>query len=167
MERTEHHYDIFLNNKKKKVKPFALARATMTIFCFVMTHSFFHWMQFPRGTCSEMSTEETRVGFLERGALVQNVDFITWLYEFVFSDYICCVINKDFMINFLFLQHCADDKTSYSDPDSPFHKPLQTAANNSSFIIKWVFWIQLFYSCTYKKKKHIWLLMHRCCRFGT
>lgn len=40
-----------------------------------------------------------------------------------------------------------------SNPDSvksPVHKPLQTAANNRSFIINWMCWIQLFYSCTYK-----------------
>lgn len=40
--------------------PSALARATMTTFCFVVTHSFFRcvWMQLRRGACSEMSTEE-------------------------------------------------------------------------------------------------------------
>lgn len=44
---------------KPKVMPSALAPATMTMFCFVVTHSFFHclgWLHL--GTHSEMSAEE-------------------------------------------------------------------------------------------------------------
>lgn len=148
MERTEHHF--FLPN----VKPSVLARATMIMVCFVVTHSFFHCFgcSYTVGHALKcqlrrpLGHSETRMGF-KRGTFVQISPPPT-KKKCIF----CTVLTRQIVI----LQSRFFK--------SPLHKPRQTAVNNSSFIIKWVCWIQLFYSCTFKK--NIWILIHHYCSCG-
>lgn len=141
----------------------------MAMFCFVVTHSFFHC--FGCTSTLGMLWNVKQGGFLvalnHRWVVSDGPLHKGWIYN-TLSGYLR-ISSQSFNKMLTILSHKQIEKTTFKCSTlatywqdrfpvlrsticiNPPHKLQQTAVNNSSFTIKWVYWIQLFYSCSNTK----------------
>lgn len=148
------HHDIFFTQSLGFSAP---ALPTITMFCFVVTHSFLHCHCGPSLKCQLRRPPSVALknewvlqdeGLCKSFLGVCSLSLIKLLIHLknclMFTFYTWTVLTRHiFRLWSRFYM-------------SPLHKLQQTVVNNSPFIIKWVCWIQLLYICTYKKTpKHM------------
>lgn len=130
----------------------------MTTFFFVVTHSFFH--------CLGRAVKcQVRRPF---GCFKEEIQIQRLIYK-PFTGSIHYLVNKS-LKNVL---KCSTQALYTNKRDffyaplqinmSPLHKLQQTVVNKISFIIEWVYWIQLLHSCTCENHEGS---DTRCCSCG-